>query len=253
MEVYRGEPILSRIVYGPIQVYRRTEAPVKMHSRRGAEEEWTRFCEARDQIMERLGQLYALVLRDAGEAVASIFSAHASLLGDDELEQRIRGILCGQQVTAEYAVRAAANDLSLEFSTVDSPYIRARSADIRDVSNQVLHRLICWTPPAILTAGPAILATDDLLPSELMSIPAEKLLGVVCRDGSIYSHTAALMRHLGIPGLALVDVEGAWREGMALLDGEEGRLYWNPDSAVLERYRLAPEPGRNRGDLLPNR
>lgn len=253
MEVYSGQSILSRIAYGPIQVYRRMEAPVEVHTCRTAEEEWSRFCAAKEHIIEHLQRLYALALRDVGEAIASIFSAHTSLLEDDELAQRIRAILWGRQVTAEYAVKEAANDLAREFSRMDSAYIRARSADIRDVSGQVIRRLVHWTPQPILKAGPAILATDELLPSELMSIPSEKLLGVVCRGGSIYSHTAMLMRHLRIPGLALVDAEEPWREGMALLDGAEGRLYMDPNPTLLERYHYAPYIRRETEEPLSHR
>ena len=75
---------------------------------------------------------------------------------------------------------------------------------------------------------------------------AEKdmLLGFITEQGSPNSHTAILARSMNIPALVSVDVKEAWDGKMAVIDGETGMLYVDPDEetlAAMEKKKQAEE------------
>ncbi len=74
--------------------------------------------------------------------------------------------------------------------------------------------------------------------SDIALIPSDKLVGLVCFDGSGLSHTAVLANALGIPAVMgtgrlrrLVD------DAQIIVDGNNGQVLLNPGDAVLAEYQ----------------
>ena len=116
------------------------------------------------------------------------------LLEDTSFVESILSVLSNQHTTAEYAVQTAGNSFATAFADMDSPYMQARGADIRDISNHLIRCLLDIQPPDPLGDQPAILVSDELLPSEILALDRRKLLGLVTWHGSVDSHTAMLLR-----------------------------------------------------------
>ena len=53
----------------------------------------------------------------------------------------------------------------------------ARGADLRDISNRMIRLLLGEKIPDPLGNRPAILVSDELLPSEVLALDRKKLLG----------------------------------------------------------------------------
>ena len=97
-----------------------------------------------------------------------------------------------------------------------------------------------------------ILLADDLTPSETVSLDKSKILAFVTRNGSANSHTAILARSMNIPALVQTDVELLKEyHGMdAVVDGLDGKLYLDPEEAVLAELVQKKEAcGRERAEL----
>lgn len=214
---------------------------VESSSSRTVEEEIARFHQAQQRTVTHLESLYHQAVPTFGCHAASIFSIHAMLLQDSSFSSQIEDIIQDQHTTAEYAVQATSETISQAFADMDSHYMQARGADIRDISNQVIGHLLHARPPVPLSGKPAILALDELLPSEMLSISPTQLLGVICWNGSADSHTAMLLRHLEIPALAQTPLSCRWDGYPALLDGTGGQVYIEPDEALLG-YHGFPSP-----------
>ena len=77
----------------------------------------------------------------------------------------------------------------------------------------------------------AILIADELLPSELMSLPRERLSGLATSGGGATSHMALIAASFGIPTLVAMGPElSCVAEGArVLLDATSGVLVIEPD------------------------
>ena len=85
--------------------------------------------------------------------------------------------------------------------------MKARSADVKDISGRVIRILAGIGDGSIASEEPVILLADDLTPSETVSLDKSKILAFVTRNGSANSHTAILARSMNIPALVQTDVE----------------------------------------------
>ena len=111
-----------------------------------------------------------------------------------------------QQVNAEYAVASTGDNFSEMFASMDDDYMKARAADIKDISDRLVRNLSGYGNNGIDLSEPMILVADDLSPSETVQMDKEKILAFVTVHGSSNSHTAILARMMNIPALIGVDM-----------------------------------------------
>ena len=119
----------------------------------------------------------------------------------------------------------------------DNAYMQLRSVDILDVTQRITnilcHRIRSW----LALDHPVILASDLLMPTDLFSVPAGRILGLITAEGSGQSHAAIIARSLNIPGITQVgedflkDCDG--RE--VILNATEGECILDPDAAARQR------------------
>ena len=67
-----------------------------------------------------------------------IFQIHIMMLQDDDFFDAIKDCISDEKVNAEYAVWQAAQQFSTMFAQMDDEYMRARSADVVDISKRLL-------------------------------------------------------------------------------------------------------------------
>ena len=234
MLILTGKPVSDGIGIGPLALFRRAEVSTEVRPVADREAELARFREARDSAAGQLQALYARALETVGEEDAAIFEIHQMMLEDDEytegVENRIKDGL-----NAEAAVEQTAQELAAIFRHMDDEYMRGRAADVTDVSRRV-EQILCGASPMDASFyDKVVLAADDLAAEEIMHLDAKKILGVVLSAGSTSSHTAILIRNLGIPAVFGVGEPMIGEpEGLtAAVDGGSGRVVLNPDAATL--------------------
>ena len=174
------------------------------------------------------------------------------LAEDEDYTGRILSIIADERCNAEYAVDQAGRQFEDMFSGMDDEYMRARAADIRDVTRRIIGCLTGAEESGIDSDGPVILAADDLAPSETVRLDRKKVLGFIMREGSVNSHTAILARSMGIPAVsALGDSLKEEYDGMtACVDGEDGSVVIDPDEAALDAWRERVRKQREARELL---
>ena len=134
MQVATGKSILNGIAIGPLRVYKKAETQTVVTSTLTPEEEYARFEAARTKAQEQLGDLYDKALDEVGEDNAAIFEIHQMMLDDDDYLDAVKGILDTQGATAEYAVSTTGENFSAAFAAMEDEYMRARAADVKDLS-----------------------------------------------------------------------------------------------------------------------
>lgn len=186
---------------------------------------------------EECDRLYENALKKVGEKSAQIFEIHKMMLEDDDFIGEAHR-LTDTGMDAENAVRSAAETLVQAFRAMDTEYMKARAADVEGLADRLAGILEGRREEIVLTE-PSIVAADDLTPAETILLDKNLVLGFVTERGSEMSHTAILARMMGIPaivgaGRSLLEFDGA----PAILDGDGGKVWMNPDAAVAEEYEF---------------
>ena len=88
--------------------------------------------------MEELGALYDKAVKEVGEDNAAIFEVHQMMLDDEDYCDSIRNIITTQEVNAEFAVATTGDNFAAMFAGMDDEYMKARSADVKDISERLI-------------------------------------------------------------------------------------------------------------------
>lgn len=252
MEVYQGKSVFGGIAIGRISVHKKDEQQVKRVKIEDPEQEILRYRQAKQTAMEQLQGLYQKALKEVGEANAAIFEIHQMMLEDDDYNESVENIIRMQQVNAEYAVASTGDNFAQMFSAMDDDYMRARSADVKDISERVLS-VLGGRATGIATSGePVIIVADDLAPSETVQLSKDLVLSFVTVHGSVNSHTAILARTMSIPALIGTaipltdDIDGK----VGIVDGKNGCIYVDPDEDTLGRMQQLKLEEQEKKELL---
>lgn len=192
MVVCQGKSVLKGIAIGKIYLYEKQEYVLEQKQVADAEAEVARFEAAKETAIGQLDDLYEKALAEAGEEQAMIFDVHKMMLDDGDYLDAITGLIRSEKVNAEYAVHTTGEQFAAVFASMDDDYMKARSADVKDISGRVIRILAGIGDGSIASEEPVILLADDLTPSETVSLDKSKILAFVTRNGSANSHTAIL-------------------------------------------------------------
>ena len=244
----KGKTVYKAIARGPILVTDKQEAVITADTVSDVEAEVRRVTKAIDTAKQQIGKLYEKALEEVGEESAAIFEVHQMMLEDDEYLDSIFNMIRDDSLNAEYAVKMTGNTFSQIFATMNDEYMKARSADILDISNRVIRVLTNQEDVSLEEAS--IIIADDLSPSETVQMDKSKILGFVTVHGSTNSHTAILARMMNIPALVMTPLElSELKTGMeAIVDGINGEIIINPTEEVVKEadIRIAEELEKRR-------
>lgn len=252
MEVYQGKSVFGGIAIGRISVHKKDEQQVKRVRIEDSEQEILRYRQAKQTAMEQLQGLYQKALKEVGEANAAIFEIHQMMLEDDDYNESVENIIRMQQVNAEYAVASTGDNFAQMFSAMDDDYMRARSADVKDISERVLSVLGGRATGIDASGEPVIIVADDLAPSETVQLNKDLVLSFVTVHGSVNSHTAILARTMSIPALIGTaipltdDIDGK----VCIVDGKNGCIYVDPDEDTLGKMQQLKLEEQEKKELL---
>ena len=250
MITLEGKSVFGGVAIGKIQFYKRNEITIKRT--RVEEAEVERFQNAKAKTLELLKGLYEKALEDVGEANAMIFEAHQLMLEDPDYVESIENIIRTQDVNAEYAIGATADNFAAIFEAMDDAYMQGRAADVRDVSERLLQALSSQNETVMVMDEPVIIAADDLVPSETVQLDKEKVLSFVTMYGSANSHTAILARTMNIP--AVIGLGEALKEEydgkVAIVDGVDGKVYIDPDEETMASMQKKQKKDQEQRELL---
>lgn len=234
MQCFRGKSIYKGIAMGPVVVLKKNDYRVKRERVENADAELLRVEEAIACSVEQLQKLYDKAIVEVGEASAAIFEVHQMMLKDGDYLDAINNMIRTEQVNAEYAVARTGDHFAQVFAEMEDDYMKARSADVKDISERLVRNLSGGDSNDFQFAEPVIIVAEDLSPSETVQMDKEKILAFVTVHGSGNSHTAILARMMNIPALIGVPLKlEQVKSGMlAVVDGCVGQVIFEPDSAA---------------------
>ena len=234
MQCFQGKSVYKGIAMGPVVVLRKNDYQVKRTRIEDAEAEAARVDVALKASQEQLQKLYDKAVKEVGEASAAIFEVHQMMLEDEDYLEAIQSMISTEQVNAEYAVAVTGDNFAEMFASMDDDYMKARSADIKDISERLVRNLSGQGDVDLSSIEPSVIVADDLSPSETVQMDKDKILAFVTVHGSTNSHTAILARMMNIPALNGVNMNlEELQTGMtAVVDGFGGKVTFEPDEEL---------------------
>lgn len=224
--------------------------------------ELRQFEDAATQARKQLAKLKARLVALPDEAqteIAPLIEAHLLMLGESRLMRAIRTAIEERLISAATAVIEIAEDQARAFQALQRASgdgaAAARQADeVRDIGRRLLRNLthLPFRSFARLPQG-GILIAEQLRPAEAALIDPGHFAGIATEEGTADSHTAVMLRAIGIPAVLGVPglLEAARPGSVAILDGGAGAVTLNPGPRGLaEAVRSRTAFARTRRGLV---
>jgi multiphosphoryl transfer protein len=185
---------------------------------------------ARAVVRAQLERMHAT----ASGVAADVLEAHLSFIDDPELLQKAEASIARGK-SAGFAWREAVEESASALAAVGDPRVAERAGDLRDLTGQLLRALAGDTAVLDPPAG-SILIGEELLPSQLVSLPPGRIAGFCTAAGGPTSHVALLAAAMNLPALVAAGPQVLHiADGTPLvLDAERGLLRIAPNSAELQ-------------------
>jgi phosphoenolpyruvate-protein phosphotransferase (PTS system enzyme I) len=202
-----------------------------------------RFTVAIKEVQQELESLHtALTSGDAPGEFGAFLDVHWMILNDPTLSEAPKRIIAEQRCNAEWALTVQMGVLVEQFEQIEDSYLRERKADVVQVGERVLKRLMGrpGTLPAPSAEEQTILVAHDLSPADVIQFKHHHFAAFLTDLGGVTSHTAIVARGLNVPAVvATHNARQLIRDGeMLIVDGTHHVVIVNPDRAVLAEYRL---------------
>ena len=205
--------------------------------------EIARFENALREVQHELEGLHAAMTGgDAPAEFGAFLDVHWMILTDPTLSDTPKKIIAEQRCNAEWALIQQMNVLVEQFDMIDDLYLRERKADVVQVVERILKRLL-GKPGAVAPAGAeqhTILVAHDLSPADVIQFKRHRYAAFLTDIGGATSHTAIVARSLAVPAVvATHNARQLIRENeLLIVDGTNNVVIVNPDKSVLAEYRL---------------
>lgn len=255
MKIFSGKGVFGAIAIGEISIFKKQDTPIRRFHSDDIQKEKERIKIAKKASCDQLNQIYEKAVKEVGEMNARIFKIHIMMIEDEDYNESINNIIDKQKVNAEYAVAVTSDNFFKMFSSMDDAYMRARAADIKDISNRIIANLTKKIDKKTNSAKKMIVCADDLAPSETVSLNKNKVVAFVTSHGSTNSHTAILAGNMNIPAIIGVgsDFLSQINDGdTAIADGYTGKVYINPDISTLNTMLAKKKRDEENKLLLQN-
>ena len=233
MKRYNGKSIFKGIAIGKIRILKKAVFNTDKREVSDTDAEEKRYSLARDTAIQELQSLFRKTREEIGEESANIFDVQSMLLADDDFNAAVLDTIRNEKANAEYAVFQAGESISKIFSEMEDEYMKARSADIKDVARRVV-TVLCGGSSEVSADEPQIIVAEELTPAETVQLDKNNLLAFVTKYGSAQSHTAILARTINIPALTGVIIDNDWNGKMAIVDSFTGEFIIEPDEEILK-------------------
>lgn len=239
MQEFSGRAVHKGIVMGKVTVLKGKDLAVKRQKIQDSQQEMNQLEQALEKSKKQLQKLYDKAVREVGETSAAIFEVHQMMLEDEDFLDAISNMIQTELVNAEYAVAVTGDNFAEMFANMDDDYMKARAADIRDISNRLIRNLRGEEETDWNSSEPAIVIADDLSPSETVQMDKEKILAFVTVHGSTNSHTAILARMMNIPALIGVplNLEDIHTGMNAIVDAYAAKIVFEPTEQLCVEIR----------------
>lgn len=242
-DVHQGLALSEGVAWGPIVFFEPIMPEVPDRPYEGEQAELQRIARASSQTRHDLRSARA----KSTPQVAEILRAHELMIEDPELNRELRARIQAGAL-AEQAWLDAITELAATYGQLEHRYMRDREADVWDVGRRMMAHLTDTRAERLSLTEPSVVFAQSLSSSDVLLMDRERVLGLCLAESGQSSHSAILIRALGIPSVAQLPnlLAEASKAEFAGLDGSEGLLWLDPKPEQLERLKRCHEAWRSK-------
>ncbi len=175
--------------------------------------------------------------RADNETAKEILAIHRMMLEDEDILSSLRdGVKSG--LSAKAAVLNTRRHFTRLFEQTGDDYMVARIDDINDICGRLLSYLD-GEKMRDLPKSPSVIVSKELLPGDLLGTDKKNIKGIIIGSGTVYSHTAILIKAMGIPALICDDIGKIPDNTEVILDCDGGEIFIEPDNKTADDYSRA--------------
>jgi phosphotransferase system enzyme I (PtsI) len=221
------------IAIASVSIQTKVEITVPQRKVEDVEAENQRLDKAIAECHADLQAVHAEAGKRLGPEEAKIFEGHMALLQDPSLRKKVAQLIERERMNVEYALEQHFEIIIAKFKNMKNEYMRERAADVRDVKERLLKKLLGIVEPSFLQQPqntPCIIVAHDLTPADTSRFTSGSAAGFATEIGGKTSHTAIIARSLNIP--SVVGVSGLTKMvnpgDMIIIDGIDGIVIVRP-------------------------
>ncbi|MGY0215776.1 phosphoenolpyruvate--protein phosphotransferase [Endozoicomonadaceae bacterium StTr2] len=200
----------------------------------GSDAEITRLNDALMSARKELEILKQDLTEQGHDSQVDIFDAHLGLLEDPEvtdktMEQVVRG------KSAAFGWHQSIAEQVAALKALDNPLLAGRAIDLEDVGNRVLKHILGVGDKDRQLPDNCILVTDDIAPSDIITLDRSKVVGVVTREGGSTSHAAIIARSMDLPYVVGMgeQLDRMTTKDQIVLNANKARVRLNPSDELI--------------------
>lgn len=249
MKNYKGKTIFEGFANGEIKVWLDNNQATNTFTSEA--QEWSRFEEARKKEIAKLDKLFEETKAKLGEDKAKLFATHKLMATDLDFEDLVKNAI-NTKKTAEQAVDAAANELATMLAGLSDPYMKARSADVKEVGKGIKDFLLGKQDSFKLTQ-PTILVCEDLESSTIMQFDKSLLKGLVFTKGNPTAHVSIFARSSELPSICMVNdlpLDASLNGKKVILDSTKGEILLDVTAEDEAKYSAQAKAFKEKKEAL---
>jgi len=230
------------VAIGPIY---RVESPIDLQSldyvpQQHLEQEQADLMTALNEARREIEDMREAVGERFGPEFAAVFHTQIQILEDKGFVQNLEHNLQSER-NALLAIRSVLDSYRETFERIEDPYFRERGADIVDVGQRIMEKLLGVHSHHSPMQPGSVVVVDQVLAGLFARLEMEHVAAIVSEHGGSTSHGAIFARTLEIPAVTgVTGIQDEVREGeMCIVDGATGRIYLAPDQALITYYEQA--------------
>ena len=225
------------------------------------EAEIDRVRAGRNAVVDELQRLLQDMPKDAPHELAALLDVHLMLLEDETLTAGVKHWIRDRLYNAEWALTTQFEVIGRQFDEMEDEYLRERKADLEQVVERVLRRMLGSASPVVAAPPrqkrqqdlllddtldvPLVLVAHDLSPADMLQFKQSVFAGFVTDVGGKTSHTAIVARSMDIP--AVVGARAASQlirqDDWIIIDGDAGVVIVDPSPIILAEYGFKQRQG----------
>jgi phosphotransferase system, enzyme I, PtsP len=235
----RGKAVSPGFSWGKVAIIGRSTGNYLSEQEKvgSRQEEKKRFLLALEKAKIQILYLEKRVAQTLSKEDAAIFHTYLMILEDRGFISKVMERIERSQ-GAVFALEEVVDSYVAAFSKMEDPYLRERSADMKDIGRRLIDCLTGNDTSPVRLREKKILVAKEILPSDLAALNHERVLGIVSGSGDVNSHASIMAKSLGIPTVIAdwQEIKCITHRDQIIIDGNTGCIYINPDDNVKCEY-----------------
>ncbi|TLV03865.1 phosphoenolpyruvate--protein phosphotransferase [Dyadobacter luticola] len=178
------------------------------------------------------------------EESIAILETQVEFLGDPQIRENVHTKISSEKKNVNDALIEVIAALVVMFQAMTDEYMRSRAADMEDIGERILRNLgqVSQAAPHEIEPG-SILISQDISPSDTISMDIRHVAGFATIVGGPTSHAAIVAKARGIPAAVGLghNLSHINQGDLLILDGLSGEMIINPDEETLGIYQQRRE------------